>query len=96
MGHTVSITIRTDVETKEAIKQACAGYGISINEAVNSFFSKVRKNSSILRPAKKRKYGKRFLEAIAEAEDIIKNPHLYKFYDSVEEMNADLDSYDEV
>ena len=94
MAKTAVINIRTEPNTKKEIEELFAALGLTVSEAVNVFFKKALMTQAIPFDMKLPKYNKETLDAMKETEDILNNPHKYKFYDNLDEFFKDL--YDEV
>ena len=90
------INISTDIATENAVRSLYSEYGMSVSDAVNIFFNKSLKKKGFPFKVDQPKYNKETLEAFKEVEEIKKNPHLYKSYDTFQELLDDLDSEDEV
>ncbi len=96
MPKTAVINIRTDLDTKKAIEDLYSAFGISVSDAVNIFFKKSLMQNGLPFSMELPRFNADTLAAIAEVQEMKKNPHLYKSFNSVEELFKDLNSDDEV
>jgi len=95
MENQAIITVETDFETKKSVEELYARIGLSLSDAVNLFFKKSLQEDGFPIWDYRVRYNKETVEAIEEAEEMLRNPHLYKSFNSVEELFADLDSDDD-
>ena len=90
MAKTASMYIRIDPKVKSDVENIYAQYGMSITDAINVFLYTSRYIGGLpfdLRPAVP---NMETIAAIREVEDMKRNPHLYKRFDSVEALFEDL------
>ncbi len=95
MAKNAVINIRTDMETKKAIEDLYSAFGITVSDAVNIFFKKSLMQNGLPFAMEYPRYNADTLAAIAEVQDMKKNPHLYKSFHSVEALFEDLNSDEE-
>ncbi len=95
MAKSAVINIRTDNETKKAIEDLYAAFGITVSDAVNIFFRKPIMENGLPFAMELPRYNADTLAAVAEVQDMKKNPHLYKGYNSVEALFEELNSDDD-
>jgi DNA-damage-inducible protein J len=91
MTKTASLNIRLNPEIKKTAENIYAHYGLSLTEAVTVFIHQSCNLGGLpfdLRPSVP---NTETLAAIAEVQEMKRNPHLYKSFDSVEELFEDLD-----
>ena len=90
---TASMYIRIDPEVKADVENIYAQYGMSITDAINVFLYTSRSRGGLpfdLRPVPNAVT----LAAIEEVQEMKRNPHLGKSFDSVEALFEDLNSDD--
>ena len=90
MGNQATITVETDLETKKSIEDLYAKIGLSVSDAVNLFFKKSLQEDGFPIWDYRVRYNKETVEAIEEAEEMLRNPHLYKSFDNLDEFFEDL------
>ena len=91
---TASMYIRIDPEVKSDVESIYAQYGMSITDAINVFLYTSRNRRGLpfdLRPPAP---NAETIAAIAEVQEIKRNPQLFKSFDSVEALFEDLNSDD--
>jgi len=96
MAKTSSMYIRIDPQVKSDVEAVYARYGMSITDAINVFLYTSRNVGGLpfdLRPSVP---NAETIAAIQEVEDMKRNPHLYKSFDSVEALFEDLNDDDEI
>lgn len=86
MGKTSSIHVRVEPEVKENVEKILDKLGMTSTEAINIYLKQIILNSGIPFEIKIPQFSDEMLEAIAEAEEIMKNPDNYPSYNSVEEL----------
>jgi len=86
MAKTAVINIRTEPETKKAMKELFKESGISITEAFNIFINKAIQYGGKPFEVRIPRYNEETLAAFREVEEMKKNPHLYKSYSSFDEL----------
>jgi len=94
MAKTASMYIRIDPQVKSDVESIYARYGMSITDAINVFLYTSRNVGGLpfdLRPSVP---NVETIAAIKEVEDMKRNPHLYKSFDSVEALFEDLNDDD--
>ena len=94
MAKTASIYIRIDPEVKSDVENIYSQYGMSITDAINVFLYTSRNIGGLpfdLRPPVP---NAETVAAIKEVEEMKRNPHLYKSFDSVETLFEDLNDDD--
>ena len=96
MAKTSSMYIRIDPQVKSDVESIYSRYGMSITDAINVFLYTSRNIGGLpfdLRPSVP---NAETIAAIQEVEDMKRNPHLYKSFDSVEALFEDLNDDDEI
>ena len=94
MAKTSSMYIRIDPQVKSDVESIYSRYGMSITDAINVFLYTSRNIGGLpfdLRPSVP---NAETIAAIQEVEDMKRNPHLYKSFDSVEALFEDLNDDD--
>lgn len=92
MSKTDSLNIRIEPELKKEVESTLNDLGMNIAEAVTIFLKQVVLTDSIPFVIKKPKFSKDLIEAINEAEDIAKNPDMYKSYNNLTEILEDINN----
>jgi len=95
MAKTASMYIRIDPEVKSDVETIYAQYGMSITDAINVFLYTSRSRGGLpfdLRPSSEP--NAITIAAIAEVQEMKRNPQAYKSFDSVEALFEDLDDDD--
>ncbi|MCL1827228.1 MAG: type II toxin-antitoxin system RelB/DinJ family antitoxin, partial [Candidatus Cloacimonetes bacterium] len=83
----LNIKLQLDAETQGSLEALCNSYGITVSEAANVLLQKAVKDMKLpVKNKKTPKYNAETLAAIAETEDIIKNPQNYKAYETAAEF----------
>lgn len=90
MAKTDTLNIRIEPELKKEVEITLNDLGMNIAEAITIFLKQVVMTESIPFIIKKSKYSKEMIEAIAEADEMIKNPNKYKSFNNVDELMEDL------
>ena len=91
MTKTASLNIRLNPEVKKTAETVYAHYGLSLAEAVTVFIHQSCNLGGLpfdLRPPAPNAVT---LAAIEEVQEMKRNPHLHKSFDSVEALFEDLD-----
>jgi len=91
MTKTASLNIRLNPEVKKTAEAVYAHYGLSLAEAVTVFIHQSCNLGGLpfdLRPTVPNAVT---LAAIEEVQEMKRNPHLHKSFDSVEALFEDLD-----
>jgi len=96
MSKTAMINIKVDTEIKKDVENLYSSFGISLSEAVKIFFNQSLIVNGLPFAMRIPKYNSETLAAIEEVVEMKKNPHLYKSFDSVEELFDDLNNDDEI
>jgi len=94
MTKTASLNIRLNPEVKKTAETVYAHYGLSLAEAVTVFIHQSCNLGGLpfdLRPPAPNAVT---LAAIEEVQEMKRNPHLHKSFDSVEALFEDLDDDD--
>lgn len=90
MAKTDTLNIRIEPELKQNVEKTLNDLGMNIADAVTIFLKQVVLTESIPFMIKKPKFSDEMIEAIKEAEDMIKNPEKYKSYSNIDELMEDL------
>ncbi|MCI8444634.1 MAG: type II toxin-antitoxin system RelB/DinJ family antitoxin [Clostridia bacterium] len=90
MAKTDTLNIRIEPELKKEVEGTLNDLGMNIAEAVTIFLKQVVLTDSIPFAIKKPKFSDDMLEAIAEADEILKNPDKYKSYNNLGEILEDI------
>ena len=90
MAKTDTLNIRIEPELKQDVEKTLNDLGMNIADAVTIFLKQVVLTESIPFIIKKPKFNDEMIEAIKEADDMIKNPEKYKSYSNIEELMEDL------
>jgi DNA-damage-inducible protein J len=94
MAKTASMYIRIDPQVKSDVEGIYSRYGMSITDAINVFLYTSRNIGGLpfnLRPSVP---NAETIAAFKEVEEMKRNPHLYKSFDSVEALFEDLNDDD--
>jgi len=94
MAKTASMYIRIDPEVKSDVENIYAQYGMSITDAINVFLYTSRNRGGLPFDLRQSVPNAETIAAIKEVEDMKRNPHLYKSFDSVEALFEDLNDDD--
>lgn len=92
MAKTDTLNIRIEPELKKEVETTLNDLGMNIADAVTIFLKQVVMTESIPFIIRKPKFSDEMLEAIAEAEEISKNPDKYKSYNNLSEILEDIDN----
>lgn len=92
MAKTDTLNIRIEPELKKEVEGTLNDLGMNIAEAVTIFLKQVVLTNSIPFAIKKPKFSDDMLEAIAETEQILKNPDKYKNYNNLGEILEDINN----
>lgn len=90
MTKTETINIRVEPKLKKEVEETLNELGMNIADAVTIFLKQVVLTESIPFMIKKPKFNEEMLEAIAEANKMIKDPNKYKTFNNVDELMEDL------
>lgn len=94
MAKTDVLNIRIEPKLKKEVESTLNDLGMNIADAVTIFLKQVVMTDSIPFIIKKPKFNDEMIEAIREADEMLKNPDKYKSFNSVEELMEDLNSND--
>lgn len=86
MPKTSSMHIRVEPKVKEEVEKILNTLGMTSTEAINIYLKQIILNAGIPFEIKMPQFSDEMLEAIAEAEEIMKNPDEYPSYNSVDEL----------
>lgn len=92
MAKTDTLNIRIEPELKKEVETTLNDLGMNIADAVTIFLKQVVMTESIPFIIRKPKFSDEMLEAIAEAEEISKNPDKYKSYNNLSEILEDINN----
>ena len=92
MAKTTTMNIRVEPELKKEVEKILKDLGMNIAEAVTIYFKQIVLTDSIPMEIKRPKFNRETLEAIAEADEMIKNPKKYKSYNDVYEMIEEIEN----
>lgn len=92
MAKTDTLNIRIEPKLKKEVEKTLNDLGMNIADAVTIFLKQVVMTESIPFIIRKPKFSKDMLEAIAEADEMLKNPDKYKSFNSVDELMEELNS----
>ena len=91
MAKTSSMNIRIEPNLKKQVEEILTDLGMNISDAVTIYFKQIVLTDSIPLQIKRPKFNKETLEAINEADEIMKHPENYKSYNNVYEMIEEID-----
>lgn len=86
MAKTSSMHIRVEPKVKEEVEKILSNLGMTSTEAINIYLRQIILTSGIPFEIKTPQFSSEMLEAIKEADEIMKNPDAYPSYNSVEEL----------
>lgn len=92
MSKTTSMNIRIEPKLKKQVEEILNDLGMNISDAVTIYFKQIVLTDSIPLQIKRPKFNKETLEAIKEADEIMKHPENYKSYNNVYEMIEEIDN----
>ncbi|MBR0426656.1 MAG: type II toxin-antitoxin system RelB/DinJ family antitoxin [Clostridia bacterium] len=92
MSKTTSMNIRIEPSLKKQVEEILTDLGMNISDAVTIYFKQIVLTDSIPLQIKRPKFNKETLEAIKEADEIMKHPENYKSYNNVYEMIEEIDN----
>lgn len=92
MSKTTTMNIRIEPELKKEVEEILTDLGMNIADAVTIYFKQIVLTDSIPLQIKRPKFNKETLEAIAEADEIMKHPENYKSYNNVYEMVEEIEN----
>ena len=82
----VNVNIRMDREDRDRFKAFCEGLGMSVSTAMNIFVKKTLRERRIPFDVGYESCNSDTLDAITEAEEMMKDPTAYKSYRDVHQM----------
>lgn len=92
MAKTDTLNIRIEPELKKEVEMTLNDLGMNIADAVTIFLKQVVMTDSIPFIIKKPKFSDEMIEAIKEADEMLKNPDKYKSFDNVDDLMEDLNN----
>jgi DNA-damage-inducible protein J len=92
MAKTSSLNIRMDPETKADAERVFSQFGITVADAVNIFLKKSIMVGGLPFDVRRPQYNEETLAAVREARDIMSGKIKAKSYNSLAELNAELDA----
>ena len=92
MSKTTTMNIRIEPNLKKQVEEILTDLGMNISDAVTIYFKQIVLTDSIPLQIKRPKFNKETLEAINEADEIMKHPENYKSYNNVYEMIEEIDN----
>ena len=92
MSKTTSMNIRIEPNLKKQVEEILTDLGMNISDAVTIYFKQIVLTDSIPLQIKRPKFNKETLEAINEADEIMKHPENYKSYNNVYEIIEEIDN----
>jgi len=95
MAKTSSLNIRIDPETKAGAERLFSQFGITVTDAINMFLHQSIMVGGLPFELKRPKYNMETIAVMQEARDIMSGKIKAKVYNSVAEMNADIDADEE-
>lgn len=93
---TTLINVNVDTQTKEDATNILKGLGLNMSTAINMFLVQVVKRNGIPFEVVNPKPSKEMLQALAEVDDMRKNPDKYPGYDNWDDLKASLLSDDKI
>lgn len=91
---TSAINVNVDTETKNKATEILKGLGLNMSTAINMFLTQVVKRDGIPFKVTNPRPSKELLEALAEADEIMKNPDKYPGYTNWKDLKESLLSDD--
>lgn len=92
MAKTDTLNIRIEPELKKEVEMTLNDLGMNIADAVTIFLKQVVMTDSIPFIIKKPKFSDEMIEAINEADEMLKNPNKYKSFDNIDDLMEDLNN----
>lgn len=86
MAKTSSMHIRVEPKVKEEVEAILSKLGMTSTEAINIYLRQIILTSGIPFEIKIPQFSNEMLEAINEAEEIMKKPEAYPSYKTVDEL----------
>lgn len=96
MAKTDTLNIRIEPELKKEVEATLNDLGMNIAEAITIFLKQVVMTDSIPFIIKKHQYSNEMIEAIKEADEMLKNPNKYQSFNTVDELMEDLNHDNEI
>ncbi len=90
MAKTDNINIRVEPELKKEVETTLNDLGMNLAEAITIYLKQIVLTDGIPFMIQKPKFSDEMLEAIEEAEEMMKNPEKHKSFETVEEFMEDL------
>lgn len=91
---TTALNVNVDAKNKEEATNILKGLGLNMSTAINMFLAQIVKRDGIPFEVVNPKPSKDMLDALKEAEQIIKNPDKYPSYTNREDLKKALLSDD--
>lgn len=95
MAKTDTLNIRIEPELKKEVEETLNDLGMNIADAVTIFLKQVVMTGSIPFIIRKPRFNQETLEAIKEADEIMKHPENYKSYNNIYEMLEEIENEDD-
>lgn len=95
MAKTTSMNIRIEPKLKKDVEEVLNDLGMNITDAVTIYFKQIVLTDSIPLQIKRPRFNKETLEAIKEADEIIKHPENHKSYNSIYEIIEEIENEEE-
>lgn len=92
MSKTTTMNIRIEPNLKKEVEEVLTDLGMNISDAVTIYFKQIVLTDSIPLQIKRPKFNKKTLEAIKEADEIMKHPDNYKSYNNIYEIIEEIDN----
>ena len=92
MSKTTTMNIRIEPNLKKEVEEILKDLGMNISDAVTIYFKQIVLTDSIPLQIKRPKFNKETLEAIKEADEIMKHPDNYKSYNNIYEIIEEIDN----
>ena len=96
MAKTSAININVDTKIKNEATAILKGLGLNMSTFINMALTQVVKRNGVPFEVVNPKPSKELLEALKEADEIMKNPEKYPRYNNWEDLKASLLSDDEL
>lgn len=93
---TTALNVNVDAKNKEKAASILKGLGLNMSTAINMFLAQIVKRDGIPFEVVNPRTNKDIIEAIKEAEEIIKHPEKYPSYTNREDLEKALLSDDEL
>lgn len=91
MAKTTTMNIRIEPKLKEEVEEILSDLGMNIADAVTIYFKQIVLTDSIPLQIKRPRFNRETLEAIDEANEIMKHPKNHKSYQNVYEMIEEIE-----